>query len=869
MFNRREERSVGGRICVFAFVAATAAVHTLAELPGVASRAALLALLVVLAVVWTLRSTHGCTRRLRYRRTRHPLRAHGRRHRHQRRHLLPSGRGLLTRCIPPLCAALAGFLLTVHRADVRLSDVLNESDVNRVSRVELRVASLPRYGGGAQTFDAEVINSVPAGVPSRIRVSWRTTAWTGPYTDPQGLMPDEPRVVPGEVWRMALVLRTPHGARNPHGFDYEGFLFSQGVRATATVRGTPVFLRDQPRNSLGIIAERARYRVRQYMQPYLQDKRYGPVLLALAIGDQAGVPAADWKVFNRTGITHLVSISGTHVTMVAGMAGLLISFLWRRVRIRGRFLAERMPAQLAGGLAALLVAWLYCLLAGWGVPAQRTFLMLAVVAATYLFRIALAPSQLLAAAAFVVVLLDPWAILASGFWLSFGAVGVLTAMAGAMGHAARVSNAGLWYSMRRRGMAAVRVQLVISAALLPALAVLFHEISIVSPLANAYAIPAVSLVVTPLALLAALASAVPHAQWLAGWAAQGAHIALEAVMWPTRELAELPIASIRVAAAPGWLTLLALAGLVLAMLPRGVPGTWRAWLWLLPALAWLPGRPSHGDWEATVLDVGQAAAVVVRTAHYTLLFDTGVRYNATADAGDRIIAPFLRSQGVGGLDALVVSHADIDHVGGVRSLLATIPVQQSFASFDLNQWLRREAAMLDTEDVVQRPLATSPCRAGHAWEVDGVHMAFLWPVDKALSSLQAASRERNDRSCVLSIRGRKHSLLLTGDISASPEQQLVARGLRAHDIVVAAHHGSNSSSTDAFIAAVNAQHVIMQAGAWSRYGHPHPAVVRRWRYAGVPVWRTDLDGSVTVTSAQGNLKMVAERDRKQRYWQAW
>src|SRR5690606_21349005 len=142
---------------------------------------------------------------------------------------------------------------------------------------------------------------------------------------------------------------------------------------------------------------------------------------------------------------------------------------WRRVRIRGRFLAERMPAQLAGGLAALLVAWLYCLLAGWGVPAQRTFLMLAVVAATYLFRIALAPSQLLAAAAFVVVLLDPWAILASGFWLSFGAVGLLTAMAGVMGHAARVWDAWLRYRTRRLGMWVVRFDIGVSRCLFGAL----------------------------------------------------------------------------------------------------------------------------------------------------------------------------------------------------------------------------------------------------------------------------------------------------------------------------------------------------------------------------------------------------------------
>lgn len=837
-----------GRLSLLAFVGATGSVHLLPVLPGNGIRAALLVLAFVLA--WVMLGSRLSRGRV--------------------------FRGKATWCRHhgvywplPVFAALCGFLLTVVRADARLSDVLDESNVNLVSRVELRVVSLPRLGADMQSFDADVIASVPDGVPSRIRVSWRTGKWGGPYARGSGTNDIEPRAVPGQVWRMALVLKPPHGARNPHGFDYESYLFAHGVRAMGSVRGSPVLLRDEPWHGLGIMAERARHHVRERMLPYLQDKRYGAVLLALVIGDQASVRAEDWQVFNRTGITHLVSISGTHVTMIAGLGGMLVTGVWRRIRWRRRCLAEYVPAQTTGALAALLVAWLYCLLAGWGVPAQRTFLMLAVVAVTYMLRLALCASRLLALAAFVVVLLDPWALLSSGFWLSFGAVAVLIAMAGAQGRAVRSTGATLWSRAGAYGLAAARLQLMISAALLPALALLFNEISIASPLANAYAIPVISVLVTPLALLAAAVSVLPGAQVLAVWLTDIAHLVLQWMMWPTAWLAGQAVSSIPVAAAPVGLTLLAVAGLAIVLFPRGLQGAWLGWLFVVPALAWVPARPVHGGWHAVALDVGQASAIVIRTARHDLLFDTGVRHNPDVDSGSRIIWPYFRSSGVRKLDALVVSHADIDHVGGLRSLLETMGVEQTYSSFNIDQWLRREASMLDVNDKATRPRAMTTCRSGQQWEVDGVMFEILWPVSADYSSMHAGSRERNDRSCVLRVQGRHHSLLLTGDISAEQELQLVRRGLGQHDVVMASHHGSNSSSGVDFIQAVDARHVVMQAGAWSRYGHPHPAAVQRWRHAGAAVWRTDLDGAIHMTSHRSGLVLAAERDRKQRYWQTW
>lgn len=825
-----------GRLSLFFFLAASGVVHLLSVLPSYTALAAL-TMTAVLSILFVLRFFARSSRPRRW--------------------------------ILPILAGIAGFLLTAARAEHRLQDALAPTNENLVSRVELRVASLPDRSGGGQQFDALVISSVPDGVPRKIRVSWRSGDWSGPYGKRDSAPVDMPLVLPGQVWRMALVLKSPHGLRNPHGFDYEGYAFAQGIRAVATVRGTPVFLRDDPWHSLPVIAERARHHVREAMTPHLEGKRYGAVLLALAIGDQASVDADDWLVFNRTGITHLVSISGSHVTLIAGLGGLAVFVVWRRLRWNGYSPAERFPAQSAAALAALVVAWLYCLLAGWGVPAQRTFLMLSVVALSYVLRLSMSSSRLLLLAAFVVVLLDPWAILSSGFWLSFGAVAVLMTMGVATGRAVN----GLPVSMGARICArvggAVRLQLAITVALLPALALLFNEISIVSPLANAYAIPVISFLVTPLALAAAVIALFPGAEPFASVLAGLAHGVLDVMMQPTQWLAGLGAASVSTAAAPVGLTLLAMAGLLLALLPRGLRGRTLGLVWMLPALCWIPARPPAGSWDAVALDVGQASAIVIRTRNHTVLFDTGIRQSATADSGVRVIWPFLRSLGVSRLDALFVSHADLDHVGGLRSVLEALPTEQSYSSFDLARWLEREAGMLGETRVPALPRARSACHYGQHWEVDGVSFQVLWPLQRAYTSLQSSSRERNDNSCVLRIQGKHHSLLLLGDISAAQERELIRRGIAAHDVVLAAHHGSSTSSSSDFVQATQPIHTVAQAGAWSRYGHPHPAAAARWESAGATVWRSDFHGAVTMRSRKDRLKVFSERDARRRYWQTW
>ena len=813
-----------------------------------------------------------------------------------------------------LLAAGLAFSATVFWAQQRLAQVLEDGNVDRVSRVTLRVQGLPRLQPDRIRFEADVLDSHPTGVPRRILVSWPASGWRSPYAAARPADPPFPVVRAGQVWRMALVLRPVQAARNVAAFDYEGHVFAAGIRASGTVRGAPEYLRDEDWHGISVVADRARHRIRQAMAPHLDGKRYGAVLRALAIGDQDGMDDADWRIFNRTGLTHLVSISGSHITMLAGVAALAMRWLWCRLSWRGRVLAEYWPARRAAACAALVTAWLYCLLAGWGVPARRTFMMLAVVAGAQALQLRLSASRVLALAAAVVVALDPWSLLASGFWLSFAAVAVLLAA----GHGAfqqtqpasgSVSRTGRWL----RGLKlAARLQWAITLALAPVLAWVFHEVSLVSPAANAYAIPLIELCVTPLSLMLAAVSLASGLDWAAAGLAWLAHGVLALMMRPTEWLAGLP--TWPVAAGPAWLYLLAAAGAVCALWPDGarlgfrrsgavagppgVPGggvagsvpfpipTWfgrtqtgwvssirraaaslwqrRRWAWLalLPMALWTPPRPGEGEWDLHALDVGQGSALLLRTARHAIVFDAGARHARDADEGARTVVPALRALGVRRLDALVLSHADLDHAGGARSILEAVRVEQAFSSFDLDRWLDRESRLLQAPPA-SRPLAASPCRFGGRWQVDGVSFEFLWPLDVRG---ERKGVQANAGSCVLRVRGRYHSLLLTGDIEARTEAALVRRGLTPADVVVAAHHGSRTSSSAPFVQAVAARHVIVQVGRWNRHGHPNEAVLERWRRSGATIWRTDWQGGVNAQSRGTGLSLYSVLESSRRYW---
>lgn len=722
--------------------------------------------------------------------------------------------------------ALGAFALGVAWAGAaahwRLAEALAPEHEGRDVELTGVVAALPQRLENGLRFEFDVERaSLP--VPARISLTWYR-GWREDDDEAPAFAP----LHAGERWALRVRLKQPHGNANPYGYDYEAALLERGVRATGYVRRAETNRRlDDFVARPGYAVERLRERLRERFGAVLAESRYGGILVALAIGDQRAIDPALWRVFARTGTTHLMSISGLHVTMLAGLAYTLVAALWRR----SPHLPLRLPAQKAAMFAGVLAAFAYCLIAGFQVPAQRTLTMLAVVALALWSGRSVSSGRVLSLALLVVLLLDPWAVLSAGFWLSFGAVALLFYIG-----AGRI-RAGHWLAGWGRAQWAVTVGMV------PALLALFQQFSLVSPLANAVAIPVVSLVVTPLALAGCLPLGAPLL-WLADRIMAWQMILLE---W----LAASHWAVWQQHAPPAWALMLALAGVVWLLLPRGFPARWLGLAACLPLVFVPPSRPAAGEAAATVLDVGHGLAVHVQTATHDLLFDTGPAFSADADSGSRIVVPYLRAQGVRGLDMLMISHEDNDHAGGAESVIDALPVALVSSSLAFDHPL---SAL---------PVAQRPCVEGDAWEWDGVRFAVLHP---SAAQYEAPTRKTNDMSCVLKLTAAGGaSLLLTADVEAVGEAALVARHapeVRA-DAVVVPHQGSKTSSTPAFVAAVGARTAIFPIGYRNRFGHPHPEVVERWSGAGQ--FRTDRDGALRVALGK-DVAVTAERARRPRYW---
>lgn len=725
------------------------------------------------------------------------------------------------RLLATLAAALAGFGYAAALGASRLGDSLPPALEGQDLTITGIIASLPQDFERGVRFEFAV--DEPAGlVPRRLWLAW----YRGRHDD-EATAP--PAVLAGQRWQLSVRLKRPHGNLNPHGQDYEAWLFERGLRATGHVRrGENRRLAEfVPRPVLAV--ERLRQRLRQRFTDTLGEAPYAGVLTALAIGDQRAIPAGQWQVFNRTGTTHLMSISGLHVTMLAALGYALVAALWRRVPRWA--LAVAVPrAAAAGGWA---VALGYALLAGFGIPAQRTLYMLSVVALALWLSRDIAVSRVLALALLLVLLLDPWAVASPGFWLSFGAVAVLLFVA-----AGRLGEAARW----RQWLA---TQWAVTLAMIPALLALFQQFSLASPLANLIAIPLVSLVVTPLALAAAVLP-FDALLWLA-------HVVLAGLMTGLEWLAATPLAVWQQAAPAAWTVILGLAGVLAMLLPRGLPGRWLGLVMLLPLLTTTGSRPADGTARVTVLDVGQGLAVHVQTSQHDLIYDAGPQFSAEANSGNRIIVPYLRAVGVGRLDTLVVSHDDNDHAGGAAA------VMEGVATGSLLHGLPQDHALLRGAVPARR------CTAGQAWEWDGVRFRVLHPGG---AGSPAGGRPGNNGSCVLHVAAADGSLLLAGDIEAAAEAELLAAAgpTLGATVLVAPHHGSRSSSSPAFVAAVAPQAVVFSVGYRSRFGHPHPEV--QARYGPARLLRTDLDGALTADLGRGGLVVARERERRRRYWHA-
>lgn len=630
----------------------------------------------------------------------------------------------------------------------------------------------------------------------RFRLSWR----------------DAPELRPGDTWRLGVRLRAAHGYASPGAWDYEGWLYWQGIGHTGYVDP------DVPSHRLDREGCCRLTRWRDFLAESIDAAPASAfargVMRALTIGDTSALSDEAKALFRATGTSHLMAISGLHIGLIAGLGLTVGAWGWRRLPA----LCGRVPARIVGALLGFLLALGYAALAGLGLPTQRALIMLAVFAAALVGRRRSRVPYALALAMFLVLAWHPPSILSAGFWLSFGAVLVIVAALAGNRHAP------VWKQ-------AVRVQLLLGLALWPVLASFGLGAGTVAPLANLLLVPLFGLVLVPLSLLTvAMLTVVPEA---AGWSIAYLGDLFDLVQRVLVWLAAQPFPAAPTPAGGMGASLVLAVAVGLALAPVGMPLRWLAVPLLVAGVLPPAPRVGPGAFELHLLDVGQGLSAVVLTRDHTLVFDTGPAYPSGFSTAEAVVVPFLHHTARRRIDRLVISHGDSDHAGGVGELLEAFEVKSLWSGEP--QRVGHDA---------------QPCVAGTAWRWDGVLFEILHPaVPSAFSG--------NDASCVLRVSNTGGSVLLTGDIEARMERRLaqLSPGALRSDIVVAPHHGSRSSSSAALIDATSATYVLYAAGWANRYGFPAAEVQERWQRAGVQAVNTALAGSVS-------FEIGTDRDRR-------
>ena len=737
-----------------------------------------------------------------------------------------------------------GFAWNAQYAESRLKNILAIELEGKELNLQGRVAALPQSNSSGAKFTFEV-NEVSLGkeklerFPKRIYLSWQP-AWRNPQAVPE--------IIPGQRWMFKAKLKRPYGSLNPYTFDFERWSFHQDFGASGSIRlGKLLVDQDISWTEIELRMELMRWNLRQKIRSMLpSDARYVGVLIALVMGDQNAINQDDWQVFNATGIGHLISISGLHVTMLAGVGASFAAFIWRR-----RTWPLIAPVSKVAAVSGFITAFVYAWLAGFQIPAQRTMYMVGVVAfALWTGRNPRSFDIWWWALAFV-LLVDPMAPYTPGFWLSFGAVAaILYAMGDSSGLLGVPTGKELEVHWQQRMLQALkeacRVQAVVTLSLLPFTLYWFYQVSIVSPLANAFAIPLVSYIVTPLAILGAMLP-----EFIGRWLIWPAHAAMEYLAVVLEWMAGWSWSVVWSKQPEWWALLISGLGIVYAIRPGDILDAWK-WRVLgiafciplfAPAIQPLSSfLLGHGEFRASVLDIGQGTAVLIETKNRRLLYDTGPIQGKKDDAGQRIILPYLRGRGIDRIDRMVISHSDGDHVGGAATLLKHIHFDSMIGSLPSNNPL--------LQNLQAREVPSIPCRFGQRWEWDGVEFVIWHPHEATIFSNQHPEKP-NEMSCVLEVRNKQSSLWLTGDVEKQGEAEITERlddamlqeiGDREL-IFMAPHHGSKTSSSLALLRRLNPDQAFAQNGYRNRYGHPHADITARYRYLDIPFSQTPETGA--------------------------
>lgn len=669
-----------------------------------------------------------------------------------------------------------------------------------------QVVTLPEQRSGFTKFVFATKTIAAKKVTTRIMLNWSAVNWN---------------LRIGDEWQLQVRLKRPHGMMNSGGFDFEQYLFEHEIRATGYVVKSPNNLWLHSRSHYYFLAA-LREHLRANIYHALMNHPLVGIIVALVVGDQSGITSAQWQVLRDTGTSYLVAIAGLHIGLVAAVAFFIVNFLWRQsVRLVLLF-----PANYIATIFGLIAAIVYSAIAGWSIPTQRALVMFVVFAVALLLQRNLQPWRAWLLALAIVLIINPLAVLAAGFWLSFAAVAFIV------------------YAIQGRSLKKgwlkryAYLQLVVGVGLMPFTLLFFQQVSLAAFFANILALPGVCLVVVPLSLVGAFLTC--FMPYFGGWLLWIAATLMQ-LIWRYIQLFNWSFFNWQQPIFNHWILIITLSGIFLLLAPRHWRMRYLGLLCLLPLVFYSPPLPKDGEVWFSLLDIGQGLSAIVQTKNHVLVYDTGPRFAAT-DAGEAVIVPTLRSFGRRKVDMLVISHGDEDHIGGAASLLRVFPAKVYTSVPERFTWAQH-------------------CYANQEWQWDGVKFKFLYP-EKNLSF------SGNNASCVLKISAGEHSILLTGDIEKPAEEIILAHAYDIKtDILVAPHHGSRTSSTKEFVAAAAPQYVLFPVGYRNRFHFPHPTVVQRYLTSGAHLFAVDATGAIMFKISNRELdKPESYRDLCRHYW---
>ncbi|WP_157832332.1 DNA internalization-related competence protein ComEC/Rec2 [Thiomicrorhabdus sp. Kp2] len=677
----------------------------------------------------------------------------------------------------------------------------------------------------------------------------------------------------GERWRFYAKLKSNHAAMNLASRDYEKWLFQNHVVAKSTVSG--LYLKHQNQQKIEYTAIKLqsqsfinwrvwRAEIVDYLDGIFKDSPFKGIYLGMTVGEKSAVNEQQWALFQQTGTIHLMAISGLHMSIVAVMGFWLFKYVWRL----GLYRYQLINLQTFSALGGLFFATVYLLLSGAAIPTQRAWIMVATALMFILIRRQFRPWSALAMAAFIVVVWDSRAVLSSGFWLSFMAVSLIFL-------ALKIyQNKSKWHQF-------LGIQLMLTAGLAPFILWSFYQVPVYGLFANLIAVPFVSLIGLP-GLVVVIFSSL--------FSLELANYLLEKQDWFWQQiwsylhfLVQLPKLDLN-STNHSFIWLIAVSSVLFVLITSfkflqkrfAVSTNYFStalvlYFMILLFFPYSNNRPMNQTENQlawlTVLDVGQGQAVVIETAHHLVVYDTGAKWGQTTDAAKVAVIPYLTAQGWQAIDLLIVSHSDIDHAGGTQSILDAISVNHA-----LSGQAQQVNLMLNNSILGEQSKPFKSCLSGQQWVFDGIRFEILSPFENAE---QKGLKTDNDLSCVLKVSNQNQSVLIMGDLSKKGEKILLNHyqnqaGKLQADLLIAGHHGSKTSTSQAWLDAVKPTKLVFSSGYLNRFHFPAKDVVNRIQNVAennpISWWNTACSGGISFEINHSNIELRYEARKSLRKW---